>query len=246
MTVGRAGSTWLINTIAKLDGVATPSSNVDSKDNELIHHQTRPSYEQMAGRKFPRSAELIEYFFQQNQSAPYVGFKSMPRRHLDAPSFLQRTDVQFISLDRRDVAATVASFLAAMKHHTWRRDGGVPAQRLDFESSDRRWLTNNVQYVLTTRLALIDLPGPIALYYEDLCQPGFVSPQLDAYFAQPVPLHGARPATRCSDYVENHEQFTELVASLWRGMCRQLSPAAREKLQAAGALWSADDAWSAG
>ncbi|HEX2880148.1 MAG TPA: hypothetical protein VHO25_11520 [Polyangiaceae bacterium] len=230
MTVGRTGSTWLINALGALPGVVVPASNVPSPDNELIHHNTQPAYEKLAGRKFANPRELMEFFFSLNRHAAFAGFKSMPRRHPDYSGFVRHSGLQFITLDRRDIFATAASFMAAIKHRTWRRHGGVPAQKLVYEPSDERQLQVNLGYMAKGRLALLEPPNAIALYYEDLCRPGFSSAPLNEFFQQTVQLQGAKPPTRTSDYVENDEEFRAAVEKAWNWMRSQMSDEQRTRL----------------
>lgn len=222
MTVGRTGSTWLINAIGELPGVVVPASNVTSPDNELIHHNTQPGYEQLAGRKFANTRELIEFFFQYNHDAKFVGFKSMPRRHPDYSGFVRQSGIQFITLDRRDIFGTAASFLTAIKHRTWRRHGGQPPQKLRYEPEDERQLRVNLAYMAKGRLALMEPPDAIALYYEDLCRPDFSSAPLNEFFQQPLLLKGAKPPVHTSDYVENDAEFRAAVETTWNWIRGQL------------------------
>jgi hypothetical protein len=234
MTVGRTGSTWLINALGALPGVVVPASNVPSPDNELIHHNTQPGYEKLAGRKFTNTRELMEFFFFLNRDAKFAGFKSMPRRHPDYSDFVQHSGIQFITLDRRDIFATAASFLAAIKHRTWRRHGGVPPQKLVYEPSDERQLRVNLGYMAKGRLALLQPPNAIALYYEDLCRPGFSSARLNEFFQQTIELQGAKAPTRTSDYVENDDEFRAVVEQTWNRIRQQATDEQRARLDSLG------------
>lgn len=230
MTVGRTGSTWLINAIGALPDVVVPSKNVPSPDNELIHHNTQPGYEKLAGRKFANTNQLVDFFYHVNREAKFAGFKSMPRRHHpDYSGFAQRADVQFITLDRRDIFATAASFLTAIKHRTWRRQGGVPPQKLLYEPTDERQLQINLGYMARGRLALLEPRNAIALYYEDLCRPGFSSAELNEYFEQPVALEGAKPPTQTSEYVENDSEFRAAVEHAWNSIRSRMTDEQRAR-----------------
>jgi LPS sulfotransferase NodH len=195
---------------------------VSSPDNELIHHNTQPGYERLAGRKFASTRELIQFFFHYNRDAKFAGFKSMPRRHPDYSGFVQQQGIQFITLDRRDIFATAASFLTAIKHRTWRRDGGQPPQKLRYEPADERQLKVNLAYMAKGRLALMEPKGAIALYYEDLCRPEFSSAQLNEFFEHPITLKGAKAPVHTSDYVENDAEFRTAVETTWNWIRGQL------------------------
>jgi hypothetical protein len=220
----------LINAIGALPDVVVPASNVASPDNELIHHNTQPAYEKLAGRKFASTRELIAFFFSFNKDAKFAGFKSMPRRHPDYATFVRTEGIQFITLDRRDIFATAASFLMAIKHRTWRRHGGVPPQKLTYEPTDQHQLNINLGYIAKGRLALLQPPNAIALYYEDLCQPGFSSPALNEFFHQPVELQGAKPPIQTRDYVQNDEEFRAAVETTWNWIRSKMSDEQRAQL----------------
>ena len=127
LTVGRAGSTSLMEALEKVPDLAVPRTNVESEDNELVHprHVKRyaEEYGKLVKRKLATQAELIDAFYEVNEGATYAGFKSMPNRHRDYARFAGRKDIQFITLQRRDLASTAASFHRANETGTWRRHG---------------------------------------------------------------------------------------------------------------------------
>jgi hypothetical protein len=211
MTHGRSGSTWLINSLAELEGVRVPAHNVQSNDNELLKRGMTEQYAALVGRPLDAQDQLVQAFFHLNRDARFAGFKSMPERHTDYRAFAQRTDLRFITLDRRDVHSTAASFLLAHKQGTWRRAGGVPSERCTFTQKDVKWVGSNLAYIFSSRVLLGNLVGAIQLSYEDLCQEGFQSPELDAFFERPVRLTGAKAPTSGKDYITNWDQFVQFI-----------------------------------
>jgi hypothetical protein len=215
MTIGRTGSTWLMDAIARLPDVAVPAKNVVSNDNELLTKGMAPKYEALTGERVSSEEELIELFFRVNQSSPFAGFKSMPNRHRHYERFVARPDIAFIALGRRDVSSMVASFLMARRQGTWRRYGGVPPTTLRFTAEDQQTVTANILYIQRARIQLAQIPRALVLEYEDLCQPGFTNPRLDAYFGAPVRLPEPKPATQAHEYIENWDEFRAFVAERW-------------------------------
>lgn len=214
LTTGRTGSTSLVDALASWDDVVVPGKLVPCVDNELVHPEFVGGYMkqfgELAGRAIDDEDVLIETFFALGSHAGYVGFKSMPYRHRRWEDFVSRRDVRFIVLLRRDVAATVASFAVAQQTGSWRRRGGVP-EAWTFRAEDRVRVWDLAAYVRATNEMLMAVPSAIQLFYEDLCDPSFSSPELDEFFARPVRLGAPNPPVRTEDYVTNHAQFARFV-----------------------------------
>ena len=128
MTVGRSGSTALMNYLQKFDDIALPCRDIACVDNELLHPsfvaQYQADYAALLGTAIDSGDALTDAFFNMHKKSKYVGFKSMPNRHSNIVQFLSKPDVQIIALWRDDVASTVASFMKAQDTGSWRRDGG--------------------------------------------------------------------------------------------------------------------------
>jgi LPS sulfotransferase NodH len=228
MTVGRAGSTWLIDAIAQFPDVAVPAKNVQSEDNELFKPGLAKQYAALTGREVRRESELLEAFFSHNAQSAFAGFKSMPNRHQRLEEFVKRPDITFITLERRDLFSTVASFTMARKAGTWRRSGGVPEKTLRFTAEDQKATIFNLNYIMGCKLVLAAIPNAIGLAYEDLCMPDFASAAVDDFFGRPIRLLGAKAATRAEDYVENWDEFHDFVKRAWNDIIGKAPPNVRQ------------------
>ena len=216
MTVGRSGSTSLMEILETFQDVAVPSRNVKSEDNELVHPRDAKryaaEYAKLSGRAVRRQSELIDTFYAVNDAAAYAGFKSMPNRHPDFAAFTARKDIQFITLRRRDVPSTVASFLRAGETGSWRRHGEKRADTWRFDPQRHgEAAKNNVAYVRASHEQLGSIPGAIHLFYEDLCNPEYANPELDEFFGRPVRLINPKPPTSGQSYVENWDEFVAFL-----------------------------------
>jgi hypothetical protein len=218
LTVGRAGSTSLMESLEKVPGIAVPRSNVESEDNELVHprHIARymTDYARLCKREIKTQPELIDAFYEVNAKAPWAGFKSMPNRHRDFAQFTARKDIQFITLQRRDVASTAASFHRANETGSWRRHGEPRPDSWTFDAArDGERVKANVAYIHQCRRLLAAIPGAIHLEYEDLCDRNYANKDLDAYFGRPIRLLDPKPPTDGSSYVTNWDEFKAFVAA---------------------------------
>lgn len=219
LTTGRTGSTSLMDALASWDDVIVPGKLVPCIDNELLHPDFVAGYMkqfgEIAGRRIDDQDALVEAFFALGSGAAYAGFKSMPYRHRHFDTFAARDDIRFIVLLRRDVPATVASFAVAQQTGSWRRRGGA-AVTWTFRAEDRLRVWDLAQYVRATNEILLSVPRAIRLFYEDLCDPSFSSPELEAFFARPVRLHAPSAPVSIEDYVTNYPQFARFVDTALR------------------------------
>lgn len=221
MTVGRTGSTSLMEALGRSEDIAVPNKNIECPDNELIHPRTLTNnlarYSELCHRTLSGQQELVDAFFELNADYAYAGFKSMTNRHKDYPGIFSRSDLQYITLDRRDIASTAASFLLAEIRGSWRRHGEPQPEGFRFDAA--RWgkrVESNVVYMFRSHWVLNDLPGAIHLYYEDLCNPDARSAELDAFFGRPVRLLTPKPPTSGSSYVSNWEEMQAFVDNAWQ------------------------------
>lgn len=216
MTVGRSGSTALMESLHKYDDIALPSRDTDCEDDELLNpeHVARymQHYAKLCGCAVTDSQALIETFYRHHDTRPYAGFKSMPDRHPDFAAFVARPDIRFIGLIRRDVPSTVASFLVALEKSTWRRHGEPYPEKWKFDRERHgKRAQGNLAYILNGHAALMTMPNVIRLTYEDLCAPGFRNEQLDEFFGREIRIENPRPPTHGSSYVENWEEFVAFL-----------------------------------
>jgi hypothetical protein len=212
LTVGRAGSTALMNVLQSFSDIAVPNKNIECVDNELIHpayiRGYMAQYAKLTGSPVAGPSDLIDAFFGLNRQATYAGFKTMPNRHRDYDSFVARQDIRFITLTRRDIPSTVASFLTATRTNSWRRFGGAqPVVWRFVPARDGISARGNLAYIRASNSRLDAVPNAIRLAYEDLCEPGYSCPDLDSYFGRPIKLENPKPATSGATYVENWEEL---------------------------------------
>ena len=213
----------------RYEDVALSGKHLDCEDSELLHPSRVEgycsSYADLFGRPVVNHDELVDLFFKLHERDTFAGFKTMYNRHKNLAAFLKRSDIQFISLVRSDVSATVASFIHAMESGTWRREGGQPEYRWKFDKRKAREIFSNIQYVFNSHLVLRQIPNVIALNYESLCKADFHSDPLDKYFERYISLENPLPPTDPQKYVENWQEFDDFVKVQWRGMVRKLQPA---------------------
>jgi hypothetical protein len=217
LTVGRAGSTSLMNVLEKFPDIAVPNKNIPCVDNELVHpkrvQEYAKRYSELCGTPIVTPDELIDGFFAHNASAAYAGFKTMPDRHKKFDAFVSQPDIQFITLTRRDIPSTVASFLLAMKTDSWRRFGEPQQARWKFQPAAAGRVTlSNLTYVQDSIARLSRVSHAIHLVYEDLCDPAYRCAALDDYFNRPIHIENPKPPTSGSAYVENWDEFRAFIS----------------------------------
>ena len=207
--------------LARERDIALPGKNIDCIDQELVH-PTRvaahaAAFARLSGATITTVDALIEAFFALNADAAFAGFKTMPNRHRDFERFVGRSDIRFITLSRRDIASTVASFVVAMATDSWRREGGAQQARWTFDPRrDGEAVAGNLRYVIKSAAQLERVPNAIALAYEDLCDPHFSDPALDALFGRSIRLDDPRPATSARSYVANWAEFCAFLETARR------------------------------
>ena len=216
LTVGRAGSTALMDRLARDPDIAVPGKNMSCVDHELTHparvQAHAAAYAGLCGRQISTVEQLIDCFFAVNRDAAFAGFKTMPNRHKDLAAFVARPDIRFVTLTRRDVTSTVASFLMAMATESWRRSGEPQTARWRFDADrDAQAVLGNLRYVVRSDAQLERVPNAIALAYEDLCDPEFSSAELDGFFGRAVRLDDPKPPTSGESYVANWAEFRAFV-----------------------------------
>ena len=212
ITIGRAGSTSLMDRLARDPDIAVPSRNIQCIDHELTQPERiethAAAYGRLCGTEIKTPEQLIDCFYDLNRSAAFAGFKTMPNRHKDFDGFVGRPDIQFVTLTRRDLPSTIASFLMAMATESWRRYGGPQSARWRFDAQrDSSAVMSNLRYVVRSQERLARVPNAIALAYEDLCNPEFSSGPLDDFFGRPIRLDDPRPPTLGETYEANWQEF---------------------------------------
>ncbi|MCP5151299.1 MAG: hypothetical protein H6983_16075 [Ectothiorhodospiraceae bacterium] len=226
LTTGRAGSTALMDAIAAGDDVTVPGDLIDCRDHELVNpehlERHRVALERVVGHAVDGPAAMIDAFLEATRDRPIAGFKSMPNRHDDLQALVERPGLRIVTLRRRDLASTVASFMRAQATGQWRREGGRPPTDWRFGDADIPAVRANVAYVVQAQATLSRIPGAIHVEYEALCAPDFACPALDALFGRHIALDDPRPPTSARDYVGNWEPFRRLVEATARQVRRRL------------------------
>ncbi len=238
MTVGRSGSTSLMESLEKHADIMVPNKNIKCEDNELVHPkrlaEQMKQYAELCKKPIKTIPELIIAFYTLNKDQPYVGFKTMPNRHKDLARFTASKDIQFITLRRRDIASTCVSFLRASESGSWRRHGEEREDMWTFDpEKDAQRVASNVRYIFQSYKQLAEIKGAIHLYYEQLCDPDYHSPELDKYFERPIRMENPRPPTSGSKYVTNWDDFSKFVDKVWSA-CKKGGAATGEKKAGAG------------
>lgn len=218
MTVGRSGSTSLMNYLEQFDDIALPCKDVvDCTDNELLRPdrliQYQAHYGLLTAKAVNSPKELITAFYHKHEAKAYAGFKSMPNRHDDILSFIANPKVKIISLWREDTASTVASFMKAIETGFWQREGAT--------EKDTKWcfvptkhattVLANLQYTMNAITILKNAPNTIKFSYEQLCNPSFSHPELNAFFGREVKIANPKPPTSAETYVENWTEFKAFI-----------------------------------
>jgi len=210
-----------MNRLARESDIALPGKNIDCIDQELVHpsrvNAHAAAFASLCGSPISTVDQLIDCFFTVNAGRAFAGFKTMPNRHRDFDRFVGRLDIRFITLSRRDIASTVASFVVAMATDSWRRDGGAQNARWTFDAKrDGAAVAGNLRYVLNSMAQLEKVPNAIALAYEDLCEPEFTSPALDAFFGRPIRLDEPKPPTSGRSYIANWSELCAFIEEVRR------------------------------
>jgi len=219
MTVGRSGSTSLMQALRAFQDIATPSKDLDCADDELLHPDHMAGYareyERLTASPIRTPNQLLRAFFRFNAGFAYAGFKSMPNRHYRFEEFVHQSGLTFITLIRADIHSTVASFLTAIQTGCWRRDGGEQPLVWRFDRARHGPLaTSNLAYVLESQRLISGIPNAIHLSYEELCMANFHSFELDRFFGRHIALANPQPSTHASAYLSNWDEYLEFIQQI--------------------------------
>jgi hypothetical protein len=219
LTVGRTGSTSLMNALGKFSDIVVPRKNMPRIGDELFHpkklHARMKRYAELCGVPIVSAHRLMECFFAYNAGTGYAGFKTMPNWHMNFDAFVARDDIQFITLTRRDVPSTVASFLMAIRTNAWQRFGEPQPVTWTFVASrDGKRVLGNLAYVRQSLTRLSRVPNAIALAYEDLCNAAYRNEALDDFFGRPIRIENPKPPTSGRAYVENWDEFCAFIGEV--------------------------------
>jgi len=215
LTSGRAGSTSLMYALAAHNDIAVPSKQIDCPSNEIygVINPERywPAYAELAGMPVTDELALAAAFYASNEAANYAGFKTMPNRHRQLGRMIANNEIQVIGLFRRDLPATIASFIAARDVKSWARKGEPQDYRFRFSAAIEPRVDTHLAYLLKSLYLLTRIRGAITIEFEQLCTEAFSDRRLNDYFARPIRLQEPRPPIEASSYVENWPAFARYV-----------------------------------
>ena len=215
LTSGRAGSTSLIDVLARFDDIAVPSKQIDCIDNEIFHpkfiKKYAEEYQKLSGVPVTDELSLVEAFFQSNADAAFAGFKSMPNRHQCLPQIANDGKTKIITIVREDIASTVASFIIAIDKNTWRRKGGKQKHRFTFGPKYKERAFSHLAYIVQSQRLFDSMPNCIHIKFEDLCKKDFCNEELNDFFHRPVKLEKPRPPVSGAGYVNNWVEFAAFI-----------------------------------
>jgi hypothetical protein len=201
--------------LAAHDDIAVPSKQINCPSNEIYRvinpEHYWPAYEELAGMPVTGELSLALAFYSSNEPSAYAGFKTMPNRHRQLGRLIAENEVQVISLSRRDLPATIASFIAARELKSWARSGEPQNYRFRFSAAIEPRIDTHLTYILKSLRLLATLRGAITIEFEQLCTDTFFDRQLNAYFDRAIRLQDPRPPIEASSYVENWPAFARYI-----------------------------------
>lgn len=207
---GRAGSTSLMRAFSAHRDIAVPGGN-----GELLNPRLRKEFADFVARKTGLAPDsphaLLEQFFAAGESAAYAGFKLIPLQYHEFDGLLQRTDIQFIVLTRKDLPSLVASWFIAKRFDTFRLGSRAVVKQITFGSEWQADLRRHIKTIVGNLDRIGRISGAIRVEYEDMCKPAFACTDLDSYFGRRIVLRDPRPATDARDYVRDWENFSQFV-----------------------------------
>lgn len=215
MTIGRTGSTALMDALALHDDIAVPNKQIDCIDNEIFNPEFIQRYvsfyQKFSAKPIKTEIDLINNFFSANQPSAYAGFKSMPERHKQLNAIINTPAIQVITLTRQDIASTIASFIVAIDQQTWRRNGEQQTFSFTFSEAYKPRVLGHLKYILKSQKILKQFPNAIPLVYEDLCKASFNNEALNDFFQRSVQLNNPKQPTCAKHYVDNWDEFCQFI-----------------------------------
>lgn len=215
----RAGSTFLIERLAGIQGVQTPHVN---------HEELFNVYEKLFNARTLRldgscEVAMLNSFFA-GVAGEFVGLKTIPSFHRQWREIASLSDIQFITISRNNVLDCVASMLVCRKSWNWQ----IPARNLLKQGPMRfsEWfpsrkaqemilgeLLNRLLFDLRELEQLDARHDTISLSCE-LLSTSNGWPQLDDFFGQPIELQGFRPPTSYRECFTDADVFCDTITTL--------------------------------
>ena len=204
--------------------IAIPNKQIDCPSNELFG-VVKPQrhwrdHARLSGSAVTDELSLTKAFYQRN-TAPFAGFKTMPNRHRRFQQMVIDSEVQVICLIRRNLAATIASFIAATDTKSWQRHSERQQYRFRFSPALKPRVNDHLIYLLKSLRQIAKFESAITLKFQDLCSDISCHPRLNDYFERPIQLHNPRRPHDGASYVENWTEFKQHVRRVVREFQRQ-------------------------
>lgn len=221
VSTGRCGSSSFMRALAEFNDIASPCKNSQLLFSELLHpefiEEAYSIYSSLGDLKDRNPSSLVDCFFDVNSRFPYAGFKLLFCQSSGVRQLWSSRDIQFITLLRRDVPSTMASFMMANDTGDWDRKGGGHKRAWSYSSARGDELRQRVKAHFDAVITLKSIPGSIVVYYEDITQPEFTNRSLQDFFGRDIRLSSPHPPTSGESYVRNWGEFRDLVDELWEG-----------------------------
>ncbi len=225
ITHGRCGSTTLMDALATLPGVVLPDTNLECRDNELTHpdywNAHRLWYTRACGYPVTTVDQLVDAFFIVNNKAGAAGFKTMPERHHPFELFAARKNLLFVVLYRRDVIASVTSFITAWKYDSWLRAGEPHESRWRYTQEDEKLILRFSKHIFSSLVAFKQVESAITISYEELIRPGFNCEALNRFFGRRVHIPNPRPPIDPASYVIGFKNLETQIEQLFEQYYQQ-------------------------
>ena len=206
--------------------IMVPNKQVPCIDNELVNprqvQRLSAHFQKSYSHPINNDLRLTDAYFSAKPTDGYIGYKTMPYRHGSLAQLGKTFGIQFITLYRRDIAATVASFMVAKQYNEWRRSGGEQTRQIVFDANLHDRVLYHLNYVVKNQARMLKVPGAIEVFYEDMCTEDFEHRALNDYFARRIRLLDPKPPIKVSQYVANWQAYTNFVNLNYKRMFEQL------------------------
>lgn len=224
ITTGRTGSSSFFNALRRFDDIRIPSYGGGCDTAELIHPLYMPlfaaTYSQADIDRLPEKLELINDFYKYSDGKQFAGFKLLYSQLVEVESFLEREDVQFFVLLRKDIPSHMASQMMATDTGLWGRTGGPHTRSWNYAPQRKPGLTAALLNLKKAFNTFEGVKNAHVFYYEDLAGEGFFFDELDAFFGRHICLDEPKSPTSGAQYVGNWNYFRDEVTALWDECCK--------------------------
>ena len=213
LTTGRCGSRAFFRALEQHTNIISPTKQIGAGSRELLHHdhikERYTQYSELVKRQVKTQSELIEAFYESNETVEYSGFKTLYHFVDDWEDFLKR-DLQWIILTREDLASQIASFRLALKTTDWINEDPKRSRHWSFLHSETNHVKALGNDILKQQKILSQIEG-IHITYEQLTKPNFSNSKLNEFFGAPIQLIDPQGPTSAEDYCLNWLTFKQFV-----------------------------------